>query len=82
MKQLEKAKKDGYRVIYLDETMFTKAALPKAEYYLPSQNVNIDKSQAYEPAMALLSGISKEKGLELHMLFPRSVNISKFKEYL
>ena len=32
--------------------------------------------------MALLSGISKEKGLEFYMLFPRSVNIPKFKEYL
>ena len=62
--------------------MFTKSALPKTEYCLPSQNVNIDKSQAYEPAMALLSGISKEKGLEFYMLFPKSVNIPKFKEYL
>ena len=32
--------------------------------------------------MALLSGISKEKGLEHYMLFPKSVNITKFKEYL
>ena len=32
--------------------------------------------------MALLSGISKEKGLEHYMLFPRSVNIQKFKDYL
>lgn len=32
--------------------------------------------------MALLSGISKEKGQELYMLFPQSVNIPKFKEYL
>ena len=62
--------------------MFTKSALPKTEYCLPSQNVNIDKSQAYEPAMALLWGISKEKGLEFYMLFPKSVNIPKFKEYL
>ena len=62
--------------------MFTKSALPKTEYCLPKQNLNIDKSQTNEPAMALLSGISKEKGLELYMLFPQSVNIVKFKEYL
>ena len=68
--QLEKARRDGYRVIYLDEAMFTKSALPKTEYCLPKQNVNVDKSQTNEPAMALLSGISKEKGQELFMLFP------------
>ena len=62
--------------------MFTKSALPKTEYCLPEQNLNIDKSKAYEPAKALLSGVSKEKGQELYMLFPRSVNIPKFKEYL
>ena len=50
--------------------MFTKSALPKTEYCLPMQNLNIDKSQTNEPAMALLSGISKEKGQELYMLFP------------
>ena len=35
LRQLEKARKDGYRIIYLDEAMFTKSALPKTEYCLP-----------------------------------------------
>ena len=32
---LTKAKSDGYRIIYIDETMFTRATVPKAEYCLP-----------------------------------------------
>ena len=32
--------------------------------------------------MAVLSGISREKGQELYMQFPKSVNNEKFKEYL
>jgi len=35
-----------------------------------------------EPTLALLSGISKEKGQELFMIFERSVDIPKFKEWL
>ena len=35
-----------------------------------------------EPTLALLSGISKEKGQEHFKIFPRSVNIVKFKEYI
>ena len=62
LRQLEKLRKDGYRIIYLDETMFTKQAIPKTEYCLPKQNVNLDKSQTSEPAMALLTGVSREKG--------------------
>ena len=44
LRQLEKTRKEGYRIIYIDETMFTKAALPTTEYCLPRQNLNIDKS--------------------------------------
>ena len=32
--------------------------------------------------MAVLSGISRERGQELFMQFPKSVNVPKFKEYL
>ena len=32
--------------------------------------------------MAVLSGISREKGQELYMQFPKSVNAAKFQEYL
>mgnify|MGYP004089971961 CR=1 FL=1 len=32
---LKRAKRDGYRIIYLDETMFTRSTVPKSEYCLP-----------------------------------------------
>jgi hypothetical protein len=34
-RELAKAKRDGYRLIYLDETMFTRATVPTIEYCLP-----------------------------------------------
>ena len=42
----------------------------------------VDQALINEPTLAMLSGISKEKGLEAYMIFPFSVNIAKFKEYL
>lgn len=62
MRLLTKAKRDGYRIIYIDETMFTRTSLPKLEYRLPYDNLTFDKSHVNEPTLALLSGISKEKG--------------------
>ena len=82
VRDLKKAKRDGYRVIYIDETMFTRATVPRTEYCLPKQNVTVEKAWINEPTMAVLSGISREKGQELYMLFPKSVNIEKFQEYL
>ena len=61
-RQLEKAKKDGYRIIYIDETMFTRASVPNKEYSLRNKNVKVDKATINEPTLALLSGISKENG--------------------
>ena len=79
---MNKAKRDGYRIVYIDETMFTRKSIPSKEYYLRSKNMTVDQSCINEPALAMLSGISKEKGLEAYMIFPFSVNIAKFKEYL
>ena len=35
-----------------------------------------------EPTLALLCGISKEKGVEHFQIFEKSVNVDKFIEYL
>ena len=78
-RELAKAKQDGYRVIYIDETCFTRKTVPKAEYCLRKQNMTADQAMLNEPTLALLAGISKEKGLEEFMVFEESVNIAKFK---
>ena len=44
--------------------------------------MTVDQALINEPTLALLSGISKERGQEAYMIFPNSVNIAKFKEYL
>ena len=64
---LKRAKRDGYRIIYLDETMFTRSTVPKSEYCLPEQNMTVTLAWINEPTMAVLSGISREKGQELFM---------------
>ena len=79
---LTRAKNDGYRVIYIDETMFTRKTLPQAEWSLPKENMRVDMTKLDEPTLALLAGISKEKGLEHCQIFPKSVNTDKFFEYL
>ena len=81
-RELSKAKKDGYRIVYLDETCFTRKTTKNNEYCLPKQNVTVDMTKLNEPTLALLSGISKERGQETFMVFPDSVNIPKFKQWL
>ena len=61
-RQLTMARNDGYRIVYLDETVFTRRTLVDTEWALPKQNVSVDEARLYEPTLALLSAISKEKG--------------------
>ena len=57
-RELHKAKKDGYRIIYIDETMFTRKTVTKVEYCLPEHNMKADIASLDEPTLAVLSGTS------------------------
>ena len=52
------------------------------EWALPGENVNLDLAKINEPCLALLAAISKGKGREHSKVFPKSVNVPKFKEWL
>ena len=76
------AKNDGFRLVYLDETMFTRKTVVEAEWTLPKQNVMINEAQLNEPTLALLSAISKEKEQEHFQIFEKSVDKAKFEVWL
>ena len=79
---LTRAKNDGYRIIYIDETCFTRKTCSDIEWSLPKKNLNVDIAMLEEPTLAMLCGISLEKGIEHHRVFDLSVNVDKFLEYL
>ena len=80
--QLTRAKNDGFRIVYIDETVFTRKTCLDSEWALKNDNMRVNITKIDEPTMALLCGISKENGLEHYMIFKRSVNADKFIEYL
>ena len=83
MKQLmTKARNAGYRFVYIDETMFTRKTVPLMEWTCKHENMTVDQALLNEPTLALLCGISKEKGLEHFQIFELSVNIEKFMDYI
>ena len=81
-RQLTRARNDGYRIIYIDETCFTRKTCSDSEWTLPKENMAVDVAMLDEPTLALLCGISKERGIEHYRVFEQSVNVDKFLEYL
>ena len=81
-RQLTRVKNEEYRIIYIDETMVTRKTVADTEWSRPKENMAIDVNKLQEPTLALLCGISREKGIEHFRIFQDSVNIDKFLEYL
>ena len=69
-------------MIYLDETMFTRKTVPKTEWAKHKENMTVDDARLDEPTLALLLGVSKEKGVEYFQIFEKSVNSQKYAEWL
>ena len=80
--ELAEAKSQGFKINYIDETMFTRKAVARSEWAAKYENAEVDEALLNEPTKALLLGISAENGVEQHKIFAKSVNVKKFLQYL
>ena len=81
-RELTKARNEGRKIIYIDETMTTRKTVPEQEWTRRKENAAVVLAKLEEPTLALLCGISKEEGLEHYRIFEHSVNIDRFIDYL
>ena len=65
---------EGRRIIYIDETMFTRKAIKKLEWAQKYKNAEVDEKLLNDRTYALLMGISEEAGLEQWRIFQKSIN--------
>jgi hypothetical protein len=72
----------GFRIIQLDEMMVTKRTFPKQDWSKLRSNTSFDFAQTDTKAVAVVGAVSREKGVELIMTWPKSVNVMKFKIFL
>ena len=61
-RELTRARNAGYRILYIDETCFTRKTMVNTEWCRQKENMTVDEARLNEPTLALLSGISKENG--------------------
>lgn len=75
-------KKDGYRIIYLDESIFTTKTIHTYTYSHKRMTLGIPIASVNQKVEALIFAISEENGVEYNQVFEKSVNTEKFLEYL
>ena len=65
MKQrINKLKGDGYKIIYLDECIFTTKTIQTSDYTNKNYKHRIPLAKVNQTAYALILAISEEEGLE------------------
>lgn len=62
--------------------MVTRTSIPKLDWSHKFKNSEVDYSQLNRDPIAIVAAVSRERGLELAMQFPKSVNVTKFKVFL
>ena len=80
--QIQDLEERGYRIVYIDEMCITKSTIPTHAYSPMRKPVEIDLRSFSKTTVAVLAGISKQKGMELVMQFDKSVNTDKFIQYI
>ena len=62
----------GKRIIFADEAVFTTATLPDRAYAAKKDKL------CSSPAVAVVAGVSAERGLEAHYLHTKSIDSDSF----
>jgi len=80
--RIKELKEQHYRIIYLDESIFTTKTITKKDYSPQHVYHQIPQVRLNQPVYALIFAISEEGGLEHYQIFEKSVTGAKFKQYL
>ena len=62
--------------------MFTRKSLQLIEYSRKNSNVEVDLDTINEPAHALILAVSNESGVVAWKVYKKSVNVTKFLDYI
>jgi hypothetical protein len=72
--QVQCAVAEGRKLIFVDEAMFTTASRVTLAYAPKNMNVFVDEMSTSVKALAVVAGVSTEKGLETFLMCPKSIN--------
>jgi hypothetical protein len=66
------------KIVFIDEAMFTYSTNAMLAYAPNRQNICVDEKLSSAPAIAMVAGVSVERGLETWLTKPRSIDSDAF----
>ena len=80
--QIDQAKKEGRRLIYLDEINFTKLAIKSREWSAKNSNLTVDQEDIYTGYRSVIACMSEERGYEYTQIHSNAIDADDFIVYL
>ncbi len=77
-KSLKSAYESKSRVIFVDESMFTTATRLSSAFSNTNNNIIVQERLLNSKALAVVAGVSIERGLEGYLLKDKSINSHSF----
>lgn len=77
--KMHTAEAENRKIIYVDETMFTKKTWLDKGYSHRNTNLAVNEDDVYTSYTAVLAAVSEEKGVEHLFLSPDPINEENFK---
>ena len=80
--QLTKYIRDGRKIYWIDETMFTRSTRKDFEYMVVRKNVEVQQKVFDTKSLAFVGAICINEGLAFYKTFEKSINRDKYQEFL
>ena len=72
--EIEQAKSEGRRIVYLDEINFTKRSLKLKEWSVKNTNLTVDQKEVYVGYRSVIASMTEESGISLIMIYEQAIN--------
>ncbi len=80
--EVRDAIKQGRKVIFIDEAMFTSAGRITHAYSSKHNNIKFDEKKLNVESLAVVAGVSVEEGLESYLIKPKSIKSDAYIRFL
>ncbi len=79
---LAQARKEGRKLIYLDEIVFSKRSFLGIDWSRTNQHIHVDQQQIYQGYRATIAACSEERGIEHIQTHNQAIDSQDFIRYL
>ena len=73
IKQIDQVKREGRKLMFLDEINFTKRSVMSLDYSVKGQNQQVDQERVYQGYKSVIVTVSVERGLELYNIYDKAI---------